>query len=137
MATPHTLLVNYAELQNQRVGCVRYARSCLIDSLPFQQSFKTLKQQTIPSPTPKPQTKILWRVIAETSLSTAHSFLPSNSPTQNRTYLSNISTCCVRLIWMCKNNIPLKPSPYAYCRTIFTLFGRCRLTMRIIPCAGG
>ena len=26
----------------------------------------------------------------------------------------------VRLMWMCKNNIPLKPSPYAYCRTIFT-----------------
>ena len=43
----------------------------------------------------------------------------------------------VRLIWMCKNNIPLKPSPYAYCRTTFTPFGRCRPTMRIIPCAGG
>lgn len=43
----------------------------------------------------------------------------------------------VRLIWMCENNIPLKPPPYAYCRTTFTPFGRCRPTMRIIPCAGG
>ena len=43
----------------------------------------------------------------------------------------------VRLIWMCKNNIPLKPSPYACCQTTFTPFGRCRPTMRIIPCAGG
>ena len=94
-------------------------------------------KQTIPSPTPKPQTKILWRVIAETSLPAAHSFSPSNSPTQNRACLSNISTYCVRLIWMCKNNIPLKLSPYACCRTIFTPFGRCRPTMRIIPCAGG
>ena len=33
--------------------------------------------------------------------------------------------------------VALKPSPYAYCRTIFTPFGRCRLMMRIIPCAGG
>ena len=43
----------------------------------------------------------------------------------------------VRLIWMCKNNIPLKPLPYACCRTISTPFGRYRPTMRIIPCAGG
>ena len=43
----------------------------------------------------------------------------------------------VRRIWMYKNNIPLKPSPYAFCRTISTPFGRCRPTMRIIPCAGG
>ncbi len=42
-------------------------------------------------------------------------------------------TYCVRLILMCKNNIPLKPSPYAYCRTTFTPFGRCRPTMRIFP----
>lgn len=33
MATPHTLPVNYAELQNQRVRCVRYARGWLIDGL--------------------------------------------------------------------------------------------------------
>ena len=33
----HTLPVNHSELQNQRVGCVRYApRGCLIDGLPFQ-----------------------------------------------------------------------------------------------------
>ena len=38
-----------------------------------------------------PQTKILWRVIAETSLPAAHSFSLSNSPTQNRACLSNIS----------------------------------------------
>ena len=31
VATPHTLPVNYAELQNQRVGCVRYARTRLLD----------------------------------------------------------------------------------------------------------
>ena len=36
VATLHTLPVNYTELQNQRVGCVRYARGCLIDGLPFQ-----------------------------------------------------------------------------------------------------
>ena len=41
----------------------------------------------------------------------------------------------VRLIWMYKNNIPLKPSPYAYCRTTFTPFVRCRPMMRIIPYA--
>ena len=131
--------------------CGTHARGCLINGLPFQlfrrppmssenvsfDKVKTLKKQTIPSPTPKPQTKILWRVIAETSLPAAHSFSPSNSPTQNRACLSNISAYCVRPIWMCKNNIPLKPSPYACCRTIFTPFGRCRPTMRIIPCAGG
>ncbi|EEH62824.1 conserved hypothetical protein, partial [Neisseria gonorrhoeae 1291] len=50
-----------------------------------------LKQQTIPSPTPKPQTKILWRVIAETSLPAAHSFSPSNPPPRNRVCLSDIS----------------------------------------------
>ena len=38
-----------------------------------------------------PQTKILWRVIAETSLPAAHSFSLSNSPTRNRACLSNIS----------------------------------------------
>ncbi|HID8583421.1 TPA: REP-associated tyrosine transposase [Neisseria meningitidis] len=53
---------------------------------------KNLKQQAIPSPTLKPKTKILWRVIAETSLPAAHSFSPSNSPTRNRACLSNIST---------------------------------------------
>ena len=121
--------------------CGTHARGCLIDGLPFQlltslklalrrppmssesvssNKVKTLKKQTIPSPTFKPKTKILWRVIAETSSPAAHSFSPSNSPTQNRTCLSNTSTYCVRRIWMCKNNIPLKPSPYAYCRTIFT-----------------
>ena len=135
-----------------------HADGCLIDGLPFQlltssklalsdslqcrlkvpaSTKLNLKKQTIPSPTPKPQAKILWRVIAETLLPAARSFLPSNSPIQNRACLSNISTCCVRLIWMCKNNIPLKPSPYAYCRTIFTPFGRYRPMMRIIPCAGG
>ena len=109
----HTLPVNYTELQSQRVGRVRYVRGCLIDGLPFQfltalklalsdglqcrlkMSASTklnLKKQTIPSPTPKPQTKILWRVIAETSLPAAHSFSPSNSPIQNRACLSNIST---------------------------------------------
>ena len=31
VAAPHTLPVNYAELQNQRVGCVRYARTRLLD----------------------------------------------------------------------------------------------------------
>ena len=36
VAAPHTLPVNYAELQNQRVGCVRHARGYLIDGLPFQ-----------------------------------------------------------------------------------------------------
>ena len=138
--------------------CGTHARSCLIDGLPFQllTSLKlalsgglqyrlkastatklNLKKQIIPSPTPKPKTKILWRVIAETSLPAVHSFSPSNSPTQNHACLSNISTYCVRRIWMCKNNIPLKPSPYACCRTTFTPFGRCRPTMRIIPCAGG
>ena len=92
--------------------CGTHARGCLIDGLPFQllTSLKlalsdclqcrlktsaptklNLKQQTIPSPTPKPQTKILWRVIAETSLPAAHSFSLSNSPTQNRACLSNIS----------------------------------------------
>ena len=138
--------------------CGTHARGCLIDGLPFQllTSLKLAlsdglqcrlktsastklnpKKQTIPSPTPKPQTKILWRVIAETSLPAAHSFLPSNSPTRNHACLSNISAYCVRFIWMCKNNIPLKPSPYAYCQTISTPFGRCRPMMRIIPCAGG
>lgn len=33
MAAPHTLPVNYTELQNQHVGCVRYARGWLIDGL--------------------------------------------------------------------------------------------------------
>ena len=36
VATPHTLPMNYSELKNQRVGCVRYARGCLINGLPFQ-----------------------------------------------------------------------------------------------------
>ncbi len=36
VATPHTLPVNYEELQNQRVECVWYARGFLIDGLPFQ-----------------------------------------------------------------------------------------------------
>ena len=31
VTAPHTLPVNYAELQNQRVGCVRYARTRLLD----------------------------------------------------------------------------------------------------------
>ena len=31
VAAPHTLPVNYTELQNQRVGCVRYARTRLLD----------------------------------------------------------------------------------------------------------
>ena len=31
VATPHTLPVNCTELQNQRVGCVRYARTRLLD----------------------------------------------------------------------------------------------------------
>ena len=31
VAAPHTLPVNYAELQNQHVGCVRYARTRLVD----------------------------------------------------------------------------------------------------------
>ena len=31
VAAPHTLPVNYVELQNQRVGCVRYARTRLFD----------------------------------------------------------------------------------------------------------
>ena len=31
VATPHTLPVNYTELQNQRVGCVRDARTRLLD----------------------------------------------------------------------------------------------------------
>ena len=31
VAAPHTLPVNYAELQNQRVGCVRYARTRLLN----------------------------------------------------------------------------------------------------------
>ena len=31
VATPHTLPVNHTELQNQRVGCVRYARTRLLD----------------------------------------------------------------------------------------------------------
>ncbi|EGC64651.1 hypothetical protein NMB9615945_1179 [Neisseria meningitidis 961-5945] len=53
---------------------------------------KNLKQQTIPSPTPKPQTKILCRVIAETSLPAAHSVSLSNPPPRNRACLSNIST---------------------------------------------
>ena len=124
--------------------CGTHARGCLIDGLPFQllTSLKlalsdglqyrlkastatklNLKKQIIPSSTLKPQAKILWRVIAETSLPAAHSFSPSNSPTRNRACLSNISTYCVRPIWMCKNNIPLKPSPYACCRTISTPFG--------------
>ena len=124
--------------------CGTHARGCLIDGLPFQllTSLKlalsdglqyrlkastatklNLKKQIIPSSTLKPQAKILWRVIAETSLPAAHSFSPSNSPTQNRACLSNISAYCVRPIWMCKNNIPLKPSPYACCRTISTPFG--------------
>ena len=159
VATLHTLPMNQTKLQNQRVGCVRYARTRLFDwrfavstfNFVEASSFRrppmssetsastklNLKKQTIPSPTSKPQTKILWRVIAETSLPAAHSFSLSNSPIQNRACLLNISTYCVRLIWMCKNNIPLKPSPYAYCRTIFTPFGRCLPTMRIIPCAGG
>ena len=40
-------------------------------------------------------------------------------------------------IYGCTNNIPLKPSPYAYCRTISTPFGRCRPMMRITPCTVG
>ena len=31
VAAPHTLPVNHSELQNQRVGCVRYARTRLLD----------------------------------------------------------------------------------------------------------
>ena len=31
VAAPHTLPVNYAELQNQHVGCVQYARTRLLD----------------------------------------------------------------------------------------------------------
>ena len=131
---------------------MRNARRCLTNGLPFQllTSLKLalsddLKGRLKASNLTKLKTllqhpnhkKILWRVIAETSLPAAHSFSLSNSPTQNRACLSNTSTYCVRLIWMCKNNISLKPSPYACCRTTFTLFGRCHPTMRIIPCAGG
>ena len=32
---------------------------------------------------------------------------------------------------------PFETVAYAYCRTTFTPFGRCRPMMRIIPCAGG
>ena len=136
VATPHTLPVNHAELQNQRVGCVRYARSCLIDSLPFQQSFKTLNNKLFLLQHPNHKQKS-YGALSQKLHCRRHILF------HRQTRRPKIAPACrtyrlrVRLIWMCKNNIPLKPSPYAYCRTIFTPFGRCRPTMRIIPCAGG
>lgn len=134
-----------------------YARGCLIDGLPFQllTSLKlvlsdglqcrletsgptklNLKQQTIPSPTPQPQTKS-YGALSQKLHCRRHILF------HRQTRRPEIAPACrtYRLrglpIWMCKNNIPLKPSPYACCRTIFTPFGRCRPTMRIIPYSGG
>ena len=98
---------------NQVTACVRYARTRLLDwrftifkfafveATTFRRplmSSENLNFNKVKTLNNKPSffntqtvSKILWRVIAETSLPAAHSFSPSNSPTQNRACLSNIS----------------------------------------------
>ena len=145
------LPVNYTELQNQRVGCVRYTRTrLLIDGLPFQHfrrppmsseniSFdkvKTLKNKPFLLQHSNHKQKS-YGALSQKLHCRRHILF------HRQTRRPKIAPACrtyrlrVRPIWMCKNNIPLKPSPYAYCRTTFTPFGRCRPTMRIIPCADG
>lgn len=89
-----------------------YARGCLIDGLPFQllTSLKlvlsdglqcrletsgptklNLKQQTIPSPTPQPQTKSYGALSQKLHCRRHILFSPSNPPPRNRACLSDIS----------------------------------------------
>lgn len=159
VTTLHTLPMNQTRLQNQRVGYMRYARGCcLIDGLPFQflTSLKLalsddlryrLKTSNLTKLKPKnnkpfllqhPNHKQKSYVALSQKLHCRRHIL-----FHRQTRRSKIAPACrtyrlrVRLIWMCKNNIPLKPSPYACCRTTFTPFGRCHPTMRIIPYSGG
>ena len=130
--------------------CGTHARGCLIDGLPFQHFRRP----------PMPSENISSNKVK--TLNNKPSLLQRSNQKQKsygalsqklhcrwhilfhrQTRRPKIAPACrtyrlrVRLIWMCKNNIPLKPSPYACCRIIYTPFGRCRPTMRIIPCAGG
>ena len=118
--------------------CGTHARGCLIDGLPFQlqQSFKTLNNKPFLLQHPNHKQKS-YGALSQKLHCRRHILF------HRQTRQPKIAPACrtyrlrVRLIWMCKNNIPLKPSPYSCCRTISTPFGRCRPTMRITPCAGG
>ena len=157
---PYTLPVNYTELQSQRVGCVRYARTRSVDwrfavstfnfveASAFRRppmssenvSFdkvKTLKNKPFLLQHPNHKQKS-YGALSQKLHCRRHILF------HRQTRRPEIAPACrkYRLIacslYGCvKNNIPLKPSPYACCRTIFTPFGRSRPTMRIIPYAGG
>ena len=155
----NTLPLNHAELKNQRVGCVWYAPTRLLDWRFAVSTFNFVEASAFRRP---PMSSESVRSNKVKTLNNKPFLLqPPNHKQKSYGALSQklhcrrhvlfhrqtrqpkIAPACrtyrlrVRPIWMCKNNIPLKPSPYAYCRTTFTPFGRCRPTMRIIPCAGG
>lgn len=129
--------------------CSTHARGCLIDELPFQlfrrppmssenisfNEVKTLNNKPFLLQRSNHKQKSYGALLQKLHCQRHILF-------HRQTRRSKIAPACrtyrlrVRPIWMCKNNIPLKPSPYAYCRTIFTPFGRYRPMMRIIPCAG-
>ena len=130
--------------------CGTHARGCLIDGLPFQ----LFRRPPMPSENisfNKVKTLNNKPFLLQRSNQKQKSYGALSQKLHCRRHIlfyrqtrqPEIAPACrtyrlrVRLIWMCKNNIPLKPSPYACCRTTFTPFGRCRPTMRIIPCAGG
>ena len=121
--------------------CVPHTRGCLIDGLPFQ-LLTSLKLAAFRRP------PMSFESVSSNKVKTLNNklFLLQHPNHKQKSYgaLSQklhcrrhilfhrqtrrleIAPACqtyrlrVRLIWMCKNNIPLKPSPYAYCRTIFT-----------------
>ena len=137
VAAPHTLPVNYAELQNQLVGCVRYARTRSVDWRFAVSTFNFVETtnhffSNTQTTNKNPMARYRRNFIAGGTFF----FTVKLADPKSRLLVEHM-TYCVRLILMCKNNIPLKPSPYVYCRTIFTPFGRCRPTMWITPCAGG
>ena len=130
--------------------CGTHARGCLIDGLPFQHfrrppmpsenissnKVKTLNNKPFLLQHPNHKQKS-YGALSQKLHCRRHILF------HRQTRQPEIAPACrtYRLIacglYGCvKNNIPLKPSPYAYCRTIFTPFGRCHPTMRIIPYAG-
>ena len=119
---PHTLPVNCTELQSQRVVCVRYARTRLLDwrfSVSTFNFVKTLNNKPFllqhPNHKQKSYGALSQKLHCRRHILFHRQTRRSKIPPACRTYRLR-----VRLIWMCKNNIPLKPSPYAYCRTTFT-----------------
>lgn len=130
--------------------CGTHARGCLIDGLPFQHfRWPPMSSENISSNKVKTLNNKLFLLQHPNHKQKSYGALSQKLHCRRhilfhcQTRRPEIAPACRtyrlrgRLIWMCKNNIPLKPSPYACCQTTFTPFGRCRPTMRIIPYSGG